>query len=62
MVPYLELFARTRREGWDSWGLEVDKFKQPLDVVVPSPATIVHTPRGLAVKPPPPLPGQLSMF
>lgn len=25
--PYLELFARQRRPGWDSWGLEVDKFK-----------------------------------
>jgi N6-adenosine-specific RNA methylase IME4 len=25
--PYLELFARTKREGWDSWGNEVDKFK-----------------------------------
>jgi N6-adenosine-specific RNA methylase IME4 len=27
--PYLELFARTRRSGWDSWGLEVDKFEAP---------------------------------
>ena len=25
--PYCELFARTKREGWDSWGNEVDKFK-----------------------------------
>lgn len=24
--PYLELFARTQRPGWDCWGLEVDKF------------------------------------
>lgn len=24
--PYLELFARSRREGWSSWGNEVDKF------------------------------------
>ena len=24
--PYLELFARTRRFGWDAWGNEVDKF------------------------------------
>lgn len=24
--PYLELFARQRRPGWDSWGNEVDKF------------------------------------
>lgn len=24
--PYLELFARTQRNGWDSWGDETDKF------------------------------------
>lgn len=24
--PYLELFARARRDGWDSWGNEVGKF------------------------------------
>ncbi len=24
--PYVELFARRRRPGWDSWGNEVDKF------------------------------------
>jgi N6-adenosine-specific RNA methylase IME4 len=24
--PYLELFARERRSGWDCWGNEVDKF------------------------------------
>lgn len=24
--PYLEMFARQRRDGWDSWGNEVDKF------------------------------------
>src|SRR4029077_4776914 len=24
--PYLELFARQRRPGWDAWGNEVDKF------------------------------------
>lgn len=24
--PRLELFARTRRSGWDSWGNETDKF------------------------------------
>jgi N6-adenosine-specific RNA methylase IME4 len=24
--PYLELFARTRRDNWDSWGNDVDKF------------------------------------
>jgi hypothetical protein len=22
--PYLELFARLRRQGWDAWGKEVD--------------------------------------
>jgi len=26
--PYLELFARSRREGWTSWGNEVDKFPE----------------------------------
>jgi len=24
--PYIELFARTQRAGWDSWGIETDKF------------------------------------
>lgn len=24
--PYLELFARNKREGWDSWGNQTDKF------------------------------------
>jgi len=26
--PYLELFARSRREGWDAWGDETDRFTQ----------------------------------
>jgi N6-adenosine-specific RNA methylase IME4 len=26
--PYLELFARQRRPGWDCWGNEVDKFSE----------------------------------
>lgn len=26
--PYLELFARSRRVGWDAWGNEVGKFKE----------------------------------
>lgn len=26
--PYLELFARQRRTNWDSWGAEVDKFRE----------------------------------
>lgn len=25
-APRIELFARTQREGWDSWGNEVEKF------------------------------------
>ena len=25
--PYIELFARTQRPGWDSWGNQTDKFK-----------------------------------
>lgn len=25
--PFLEMFARHRRDGWDSWGNEVDKFR-----------------------------------
>jgi N6-adenosine-specific RNA methylase IME4 len=27
--PYLELFARQRRPGWDCWGNETDKFAAP---------------------------------
>ena len=26
--PYLEMFARQRRSGWDAWGNEVDKFPE----------------------------------
>jgi len=29
--PYLELFARQARPGWDVWGNEVDKFTRPDD-------------------------------
>ena len=25
--PYIELFGRNRRDGWDSWGNEIDKFE-----------------------------------
>ena len=25
--PYLELFARQKRPGWDVWGNEADKFR-----------------------------------
>lgn len=28
--PYLELFARTQRPGWDAWGNEVGKFKSAI--------------------------------
>lgn len=27
--PYVELFARERRPGWDAWGNETDKFPAP---------------------------------
>jgi N6-adenosine-specific RNA methylase IME4 len=27
--PYVELFARSRRLGWDAWGNEVEKFAPP---------------------------------
>ena len=27
--PFIELFARQRRPGWDCWGNEVDKFTAP---------------------------------
>jgi N6-adenosine-specific RNA methylase IME4 len=26
--PYVELFARQQRDGWDAWGNEVDKFSE----------------------------------
>ena len=26
--PYLELFARERRPGWDAWGDQADKFSK----------------------------------
>lgn len=26
--PYLELFARQRKSGWDCWGNQTDKFKE----------------------------------
>jgi N6-adenosine-specific RNA methylase IME4 len=26
--PYLELFARTKREGWTVWGNQIDKFSE----------------------------------
>lgn len=33
--PYLELFARNRRQGWTAWGNETDKFKPTLEAVAP---------------------------
>ena len=29
--PYVELFARQRRPGWDCWGNEIDKFEPEYD-------------------------------
>ena len=29
--PYLELFARTQRPGWDAWGNEVHKFTRAME-------------------------------
>jgi len=29
--PYLEMFARQTRPGWDAWGNEVGKFGQPAE-------------------------------
>lgn len=29
--PYIELFARTQRPGWDCWGNQVDMFKNESD-------------------------------
>ena len=31
-VPKLEMFARTRTEGWDAWGNETDKFEEGCEV------------------------------
>jgi len=28
--PYLEMFSRQRRAGWDAWGNQVDKFSAPV--------------------------------
>lgn len=36
--PYLELFARQRRTGWESWGSEVDKFAANDNAPLPAPA------------------------
>jgi MT-A70 len=30
--PYLEMFARERCAGWDTWGLETEKFDRPASV------------------------------
>jgi N6-adenosine-specific RNA methylase IME4 len=26
--PYLELFARERRDGWTAWGDQIDRFRE----------------------------------
>ena len=31
--PYIELFARTQRNGWDSWGNQTDKFQYGIDFI-----------------------------
>lgn len=36
--PYVELFARTRRPGWSSWGNDVGKFRPALAAKNPSEA------------------------
>jgi N6-adenosine-specific RNA methylase IME4 len=28
--PYVELFARSSRKGWKTWGAEATKFDQPM--------------------------------
>lgn len=35
--PYLEMFARTRRDGWQCWGNEVDRFTSDFDALFPDP-------------------------
>lgn len=29
--PYLEIFARQKRKGWESWGNEIDKFDDSIE-------------------------------
>jgi N6-adenosine-specific RNA methylase IME4 len=41
--PYLELFARTRRPGWDAWGNETGKFVPP-SIGAPPPDFDPHAP------------------
>lgn len=36
-LPRLEMFARTRRPGWDVWGNDVDKFTAPTVSPAPPP-------------------------
>lgn len=35
-APRLEMFARTQRAGWDSWGNETEKFAPPVPVDIPA--------------------------
>jgi N6-adenosine-specific RNA methylase IME4 len=37
--PYLEMFSRQSRDGWDSWGLETGKFDSPFASTPPTSAT-----------------------
>ncbi|MDR2445768.1 MAG: hypothetical protein LBD58_00525 [Treponema sp.] len=41
--PYLELFARRRRHGWDAWGDEIDS-----DVMIPGYPVPVYSKRGVS--------------
>lgn len=41
--PYVELFARERRDGWDAWGKEVGKFTDRFESPPPPPGLLeVH--------------------
>lgn len=43
--PYLELFARTQRPGWSSWGNQIDRFEaSPIDPVLPDFIDVAHLP------------------
>jgi N6-adenosine-specific RNA methylase IME4 len=62
--PYLELFARTRRDGWAQWGNQADKFSPASPPTPPKPTAAELSRRylGADVKHIPPLPGQLDML
>lgn len=37
--PYLELWARGRRTGWDCWGNETDRFDEQMTMAYTQPST-----------------------